>query len=882
MKVLDHACRAVLRLYPADTRAEQGAEMHQTFLDACSRASSRGRLALARTAHAELFDLLKCAVASRLGRPMLLAENASSISPQHHGSKGTWTNMLMSDLRQAMRALRAKPGATTLAIGLLALVIGACTTMFTVADAIIFNAVPYRDADRLVHIGITRQPGALPSATTKADAIRGWRDAGVFEQVEAHRTTSTIVDTGSATVGASLLWITPGVLDLLGAAPLRGRALTGEDAHQTVPPILISARFWRTYLGGADDVIGRRIHLDGKAAEVVGVMPAHLRFPDSVRDLWRTVDLNRPPVASLSPIARLKAGAPREETARLAQRVTRERDPALVAEPAAVAFAPITGRPIFDDYTVNATRLLFTGVVLVLMVACVNVANLLLAHAIGRRRERAVRAALGASRWRLVQQALLESLVIATCAAAVGMLLASMAVAALDTVLPSFITARGPNAIDFDARSVTAVLALAILTTLTSGVLPAWIGTRTTASDVLKEGERGTSEGRAARRLTTALVVGEIAVAVTLLIGAALMVRTFMALANAERGMETRNVALLQVNLPSFQVPDPQQQETLASAIHERLAALPGVVGVLRALSVPPDRSETYTSIIETGDGARVSGLEVGGYSAVPGFFEFFDIRLVAGRSLAPDDPDEAAVVSRNLADALWPGVSDPTGRTFRIGDETMVRQVVGVSRNVRTPLRDPRTDTPEFYRPYRRPGPNYVIKVQEGTPLSDDKLGAMIRAVHPAYLVRRVEWIDEIYAEQIERPQLAAVAAGSFAMFGLLVCAAGLFSVLSLAVARRRREFGIRLAVGAQPAELSRLVVRQTVFTLGVGVLIGCAAALVVARGLSSVLTGVDVTDAASWGAVIGLVTLVGGAAAWLPVHDARRTDPLLLLREE
>ncbi len=517
-------------------------------------------------------------------------------------------NTLSSDLRQALRALRARPGTTALAIGLLALAIGACTTIFTVADAIIFNAVPYRDADRLVHVGITRQPGAWPSSTTKADAIRAWRDAGIFEQVEAHRTTSTIVDTGGGTVGAALLWITPGALDMLGVAPMRGRALTREDAQQTVPRLLISARFWRTYLGGTDDVVGRRIHIDGKAADIVGVMPPHVRFPDSVRDLWRAIDLDQPGLPALSPIARLRSGPPRAETARLAHRVAREHDPALVADPSGVGFAPVTGRPLFDDYTVNATRLLFTGVVLVLFVACVNVANLLLARAIGRRRERAVRAALGASRWRLVQQALFESLAMATCAAALGLLLSSMAVSSLDAVLPSFITSRGPNAIDFDGRSVMAVVALAVLATLTSGVLPAWIGTRTTASDVLKEGERGSSEGRTARRLTSALIVAEIAVAVTLLVGAALMVRTFMALANAERGIDTRNVALLQVNLPSFQVPDPQQQAALASEIHERLAALPGVVQVLRTLSVPPHRSEAHSSVIETGDGARVDG----------------------------------------------------------------------------------------------------------------------------------------------------------------------------------------------------------------------------------------------------------------------------------
>ncbi len=343
--------------------------------------------------------------------------------------------------------------------------------------------------------GLLASPVPGRPVPTKADAIRAWRDAGIFEQVAAHRTTSTIVEAGGGTVGAALLWITPGALDMLGVAPIRGRALTREDAHQTVPPLLISARFWRTYLGAAEDVIGRRIYIDGKPADIVGIMPAHVRFPDSVRDLWRAIDLDQPALPALSPIARLKPGTPRDETARQAQRVAHDRDPALVADTAAVGFAPVTGRPLFDEYTVNATRLLFTGVVLVLFVACVNVANLLLARAIGRRRERAVRTALGASRWRLVQQALFESLAMATCAATLGLGLSWLVVSSLDTVLPSFITSRGPNAIDFDVRAMMAVVALAVLATLTSGVLPAWIGTRTTRRTCSRKASAGRAKG---------------------------------------------------------------------------------------------------------------------------------------------------------------------------------------------------------------------------------------------------------------------------------------------------------------------------------------------------------------------------------------------------
>ena len=428
MKLLDGGCRAVLRLYPAGMRGAHGREMRQTFLDACAHASRRGRLVLARTVLAELLDLLRGAIRLRLGRPVLSADRHAFGSSRHPAPKGPSINALWSDLRQALRALRGQPGTTALAIGLLALAIGACTTVFTVADAIIFNAVPYRDAERLVHVGVAAQPGAWPARATPVEVIDAWHEAGIFDQIEAHRTTSTIVDAGALSVGASLLWVTPGTFDLLGIAPIRGRALTRDDAHQAVPPILISTRFWRTHLGAADDVIGRRIALDGKPADIVGIMPADVRFPDSVRDLWRAIDLSRTPPRTLSPIAKLKLEVPREETARLAQRVARDRDPALVADPASIGFAPVTGVRVFDDYTVNATRLLFTGVVLVLFVACVNVANLLLARAIGARRERAVRAALGASRFRLVQQALLESLVMATLAAMAGLLLSWWAV----------------------------------------------------------------------------------------------------------------------------------------------------------------------------------------------------------------------------------------------------------------------------------------------------------------------------------------------------------------------------------------------------------------------------------------------------------------------
>jgi putative ABC transport system permease protein len=881
MTLLDRGCRAVLRLYPADMRDAHGAEMRQTFLDACAHAAGRGRLARVRAVAAELLDLVRGAIRLRLGRPLLERPRQS----RHDFPKGSPMNRVWADLRQALRALRAKPGTTALAIGLLALAIGACATVFTVADAIIFNPVPYRDADRLVHAGISRQPGAWPAAQTPVNLIRAWRDAGIFERVEAHHSTGgTMVEAGAATVGVPVSWITPGVLGLLGVEPIRGRAFTRDDAHQTVPSVLISARFWRTYLGAAEDVIGRRITIEGKPAVIVGVMPAHFRFPYRERDLWRALDLNAPPATRprLSAIAKLKPGLPRSEAARLAQRAARDLDPGLVVDPSVVGFAPVTGVKPFDDYTVNATRLLFAGVVLVLCVACVNVANVLLARAIGRRRERAVHAALGASRFRLVRQALLESAVMATLAAAAGLLLSWTAVSAVDTMLPAFITGRGANAIDFDARSAMAVVALAVLAMLTSGVVPAWLGTKTSASDVLKEGERGSSEGRVTRRLTSALVVGEIAVAVALLVGAALMVRSFLALANADRGIVTRNVAYLQVNLPAFQVPDPAVQEALASEIHRRLAALPGVVEVMRSQSVLPDRGDIHFSAIETDQGAKVEGLEVMGYGAVPGFLEFFGVRLISGRFLTADDPEEAVVISRNLAAALWPGIADPLGRTFRIGDDKVVRQVVGVSHDVRTPLLDPRTDTPEFFQPDRRPGPNYVVRLADSARLSDEQIGAMVRSVHPKYLVRDLQRIDDIYAAQIERPRLAAATAGGFAIFGLLVCAAGLFSVLSLSVARRRREFGIRLAIGAQPAQLSRLVARQTFNTLGAGLAIGCAGALAAARGLSSVLAGIEVTDVASWVAVIALVSIAGSAAAWLPLRDARRTDPLLLLRGE
>ncbi len=872
MRLVDYGCRVLLRLFPKDMRDAHGAEMRETL-----RAVSESRSVIP-----EFVDLATSAIKARAGFPRLPSGHRPQ-SPSSNG--GGWMNAILSDLRQAVRALAARPGTTALAISLLALAIGACTAVFTVADAVLFTPVPYPNAERLVPIGIARQPGAWPSLNASPELIRAWQQSGAFERVEVHASTSgTTLDDGREPRSVSQSWITPGMLDVLGVAPIHGRGFTQADAEALVPPALISETLWRSHFGGEPSLVGRFVSIEGTQTEIVGIMPGDFRFPLGRKGFWRPLDIARGAAEkkAMWAIGLIRSGLPREEARRLAEEATRASVPSSLAPPASLAFAANLGTRSFDDYTVNAVKVLFAGVVLVLVVACINVANLLLAQALSRRRERAVRAALGASRARLVRQALCESFLLAACASLAGLLLAWLAVSSFERLVPEYMLTRGANGIDLDARAYGAVAVLAASVMLASGLLPAWFGTSVSAGGALKEDGRGATESRAARRLSSVLVVGEIAVAVALLLSASLLVRSFIQLATIDRGIDTRNIVSVWLSLPRYQESDTSRRLALADQVEANLSSVPGVARVLRVRGAPPQGGNLHMSALRSDDGRTVEGQEIFEFEATPAFFSFFGMRLAAGRFLTADDPDAAVVISERLARMLWPDDPQPIGRTFRIGREATL-EVAGVSREMLTPLLDPRIDQPEFFRLARGPViSRYALRLHEDATVRMDAIRAAIRAVHPGYVVYEAEHLDALYREHIEGPESAAKVAGAFAAFGTIVCAAGLFSVLSLSVARRRREFGIRLAIGAHPSQLSRLVMRQTIAMLAAGIVLGIAGAFALARNLSSVLAGVSTTDISSWIIVVGLIAATGIAAAWLPVRDARRTDPLLLLREE
>lgn len=867
----DYGFRALLRLFPKEIRDAHAAEMRDTFLQVCE----------SRSPIPELVDLATSAVKARAGYPRI----PSGREPRRSNSEGGFMSAFTSDVRQASRALLARPGTTAIAVSLLALAIAACTAVFTVADAVIFRPVPYANADRLVPIGIARQPGAWPALNVTPALVRAWRDSGAFERIEAHSSLrGTNLDEGADPRTVPQSWITPGSFDLLGVAPLAGRRFTEADARQIVPPALISETLWRSEFGGDPALIGRRIAIDGKRVEIVGVMPASFRYPLGRRGLWRPLDLDRAAAEKMPiwAVGLLRRGLAREDARQITERATQAVAPDLVKAPASVAFAPALGIRSFDQYTVNTVKVLFGGVALVLLVASVNVANLLLAQALARRRERAVKAALGASRARLIRQALCETAMLSIAAAGAGLFLSWLAVSSYETLLPEYMLQRGANGIDIDARAYGLIVLLTAAVMLVSGLLPAWLGTRVSAGAALKQDARGSSEGRGARRMSNALVVGEIAVTVALLVTAALLVRSFVELATADRGMRTRGLASVWIGLPEYHQPGADARRALADTVQQRLAALPDVEQVVRLRSAPPDGADIYFSALRVDDGRTVEGLEVMGFHATPEFFDFFGMTVVAGRFLSATDPPNAVVVSTGLAQAMWPGHPSPIGRTFRIGSGE-VREVVGVTREIRTSLLDPRVDNPELFTlDTSAGGGRFGLRMRDGAAVPVDEIRAAIRSVHPSYLVHEAASIEEQYREQMEGPETAAAVASAFAVFGTTVCAAGLFSVLSLTVARRRREFGIRLAVGGDPSHVAWLVVRQTAWTVGAGIALGAAGALVLARNLSSVLAGVDIGDALSWVAVVATIALAGAAAAWLPVRNARRIDPLLLLREE
>jgi predicted permease len=534
---------------------------------------------------------------------------------------------------------------------------------------------------------------------------------------------------------------------------------------------------------------------------------------------------------------------------------------------------PLAG--LEDAYSTRAVPLLAGGVVLVFLVLCANVCSLLLARLTGRRREFSMRAALGASRWRLLRQALIESGVLGALGVIAGAGIAWSLVSVAQALLPGAVLMQTLNPLNLDQRALAVSSVVGLVATFAAGLLPAWLGTRVDAGDSLRVVRSGT-EARSARVLMRGLLVSEVALACALLVSATLLTRSFVTLATADRGLDTSGVTTLWLNLGL----EAEGRSALARALEEELRQMPGVQQVAWSYGVPPRGTTISGDWLSDQPGATAVQMDVGRFIVSPEFFSLYGIPIVRGRAFSPSDGRADVIVSEQLAQALWPG-ADPVGRTVRI--EAAALHVVGVAREIHYPAMDSRENGPELYQRHAEAANTAMISLRCAVTCPD---AAVIRhrlaSTHPAVRVQDAGPVDRRYAEQLARPRAAAALAVAFASIAVIAAAGGLFSVLSYAVSRRRREFGIRTALGASQGQIRRVVLREGMVVAASGLVIGSLFAAALARALASLQYGVTPGDPLSWSLVLGLIALTTVVASWGPARAAARLDPLVLLREE
>jgi putative ABC transport system permease protein len=799
--------------------------------------------------------------------------------------------ILGTDVRQALRSARARPGFAVAAVAMLALGIGITTAMFTIVDALLLRPVPFQSPQELAFVYMGNANGGR---TQVAPAVlRAWRESAAFTGAESANADTALIDTGGSVAMRGSARVTPGLFDLLGnVRPIRGRLFdAGEGRAGSDDRVLLSEDLWRSLYGADPGIINQRVTIDSESLLVVGILPSEFRFPNSNTVVWRPIDYDALPPARQADrpttYVRFAQGLPREEAVRLATDAAHAADGTTAKLVPRVS--PLAGFRL-DAYSERAVPLLAGAVVLVFLVLCANVCSLLLSRLTDAGREFSIRAALGASRAALIRQALVESALLGASGAVIGAGLAGAAVALARAYLPESFLLQTLNPLDLDRRGLAIASFAAIAATLASGLIPAWIGTRVDNGDSLRAVGRIGTDSRAARGITRALLVSEIALACTLLTAGTLLVRSFANLSGVERGVDSSRVVTATMTLPPGAFPDAPARAAIAASLDQRMREVPGVGQVVWSLGLPPSGGGFMTYEWRPDGAAAGTTLQVSSYNVTADFFAMYGIPIVMGRGFQPSDTVNQVVVGERFARSLWPAGS-PVGRTFTYAANSEssntkpppTYEVIGVARELTLPTLDARLDRPEFYLPFSSVGGYAMMSVGcEATCPDPARVRQQLTAAHPAIRVNEVRTLESAFAEHLARPRAAAVLAFAFAAIAVLAAAGGLFSVLSYAVGRRRREFGIRAAVGASPGQLGQVVLREGVVITFAGIAIGSIGSITLGRALSSLQYGVATTDPLSWTLVIAVLVVTALAAGWRPARQAIRTDPVVLLREE
>jgi putative ABC transport system permease protein len=800
---------------------------------------------------------------------------------------------VLADLKFALRQLLKSPGFTFVAVFTLALGIGACTAIFSVINGVLLRPLDYPEAERLMVLKETQLPDFSQFSVSPPNFLDWEKQLKSFERMAAYNGTSLNLTGDGEPQRLVGVKATAHYFDVYRIKPVLGRTfLSEEDAPGKEKVVVLSHPLWQRLFGGAENVIGRPLQLNGEPYTIIGVAPAGFGAAANT-DAWVPMAFPADETAGdnrgahyINVIARLKAGVtPAQADAELK---------VLAAQLAKQYPDSNKGWGAFAvrllDYTVRDVRaVLYTllgAVGCVLLIACANIANLLLARASARHREISIRAALGAGRGRLMRQLLTESVLLAVVGGTLGILFAKWGLDALLALAPASLPRIA--AIQLDATVLAGSMALSLLTGVIFGLAPAWLAARTDVNEALKQGSRGSTEGGARGRLRGTLVVVEVAAALVLLAGAGLLVRSFVTLAHVDPGFTPEHATLLRLSLPGKKYGKPAQQVAFADALLARLAALPGVtaVGMTHAMPIVGDWVLGFT--LNGRPPIAPSDLpNTNYYSVTPGYFPAMGIRLVRGRLFNERDDAKAprvALINETLARQHFPH-EDPIGKQINVtnGPDTW-REIVGIVSDVKQYGVD-RPTTNQTYEPYAQQpygNPNFVIRTAGPPAAILSSLRPAIYAVDKDQPVASIRPLEAIMADNIARQRFAMTLLTVFAVVALIIAAVGIYGVMAYTVTQRTGEIGIRLALGAQPRDVLQLILTHGGKLVGAGQLHGLVLALAGGRIVQSILFSTNARDPLTFAAITTLLALVALVACLLPARRATKVDPMVALRAE
>jgi putative ABC transport system permease protein len=824
--------------------------------------------------------------------PTLIAMRLRSRRDVHPPERAPFAmDTIRHDLRYALRLLRRSPGFALAAVATIALGIGANTAILSVVHGLLLKPLPYPDSDRVVMLWQDMRARGGP-----ADE---WATPGNFADWNAERSTFASIAaignwaptlTGDGTpeplTGEQ---VTPEYFDVLGAAPIAGRFFRTEDGLPNAPRVVVLGRaLWARRFGADAGVIGRSVVLAGEPHEIVGIAPAGVRpIVNQQSELWRPLRLNLATPSRGAIVLRVAA--------RLQPQVTVDRANASMAalakrlEPIHPEFNTGVGFVVepLHERVVGQVRpgvlVLFGAVILVLLVACVNIANLLLARSSGRMREMAVRAALGAGRRRVIRQLLTESLLLSTIGGIAGVLLAYWGVRALVAMAPAG-TPR-LDEIGLDPVVLSAAAGLTLITGVLFGLVPALQLSGRAQQAGLREGVRG-SAGAVGRRLRRALIVTEVAAAFVLLVGGGLLLRSFTALQRVDLGFDPENRLVAFVPVAPAKYRADEARIAFQDRLLERVAALPGVDAAAISSIAPLDIGDSDMGFQL--DGAPVPGPTEPGHATwyrvvSSGYFDALGISIVKGRAFEPREPAPAVVVNetfvrRHSSDA------DPVGRRLRFSPDGQWFTIVGVAEDVkqRGARGDDRVQSflPYWQFPELAGGTNVVLKTAAAPESMAPALARAVRDIDADVPVARLAPLSDRVKASIEEPAFLARITGGFAALALLLAALGVYGVMSYAVTQRLPEMGVRLALGARPSAIFRMVFADGLRLTAIGLALGVAAAIALGPVVEAVLFGVPARDPVTFAVTTTLLLGAAAVATFVPARRATAVDPADTLR--